>query len=207
MTIVPLLAIPLALVMLKGTSVGRLATAIAAMLTVWSTVTSAKHLDELYIPERRHIQPFGLTQSLWPIALDETLETLATTDLNGEPGQVSSQVGTLEQMEGSTYLVAREGRELLGLLCFGPYQRLQHGRYEATFDLMMEADHPVTPARIDVVDSGGHFFATADVPLPESGFRVTTRTLRFRPRAGSRSLCASSTRARARSEYKAARDS
>ena len=62
-TIVPLLAIPLALVMLKGTSVGRLATAIAAMLTAWSTVTSANIFDGAVHPRAAQ------HTALWPYAI------------------------------------------------------------------------------------------------------------------------------------------
>jgi hypothetical protein len=178
-TCVPLLAIPLAVAILDRGWAIRFAVVIAAILSTWSTLTSAAHLSDLYASEPRNIRPFGLTQHLWPIALDEAMESFAKTELSGVPGQVASQVGMLEQVDGATWLIARQDREPLGVLSFGPYDRLLHGRYEAAFDLMLAADRPVPPAQVEVVDSGGRFFATADVPFPSTGSLQITKRIEF----------------------------
>jgi hypothetical protein len=176
-TIVPLLAVPLTVVMLHGRWAGRLAVAVSILLTAWSTATSARHLPHLYGADRRHIRPFGLTQPLWPMTVDETL--VGPTELSGEAGTFGSQVGTLEQLHGSTVMVAREGREPAGFVSFGPFADLPRGRYEATFELVMEADRPVPPARIEIEERFGDILATAAVPFPLSGIRSTTETVQF----------------------------
>ena len=176
-SIVPLLAVPLAVVILRGQRAARLALAITLVLTTWSSVTSAAHLPELYTAERRHVQPFGLTESLWPLAIDETLDDFTT--VSSEAPDFGSQVGTVEQMNGIRYMVAREGRETPGFLSFGPFTRLRRGRYEAEFELIMEAGRPVPPARLQAAEYGGEVIAAVPVTFPDAGSRRTVERIVF----------------------------
>jgi hypothetical protein len=176
---VPLLAVPLTVVILRGGALARLAVVTTLVLTIWSTATSAAHLQQLYAAERRNIRPFGLVPSLWPMAVDETFE--GVTSVSSEAGDAGSQVGTREPIEGSTFMVARKGRETGGILAFGPFVRLQRGRYEAEFELVMETDRPAAPARLRAAEYDGEVLA--DVPVAfQTGSRRTTEVISFERR-------------------------
>jgi hypothetical protein len=113
------------------------------------------------------------------MAVDETFE--GVTSVSSEAGDAGSQVGTREPIEGSTFMVARKGRETGGILAFGPFVRLQRGRYEAEFELVMETDRPAAPARLRAAEYDGEVLA--DVPVAfQTGSRRTTEVISFERR-------------------------
>lgn len=180
-SVVPLLALPLVTMLARARQAAWFGFAVMLALTLVSAVTSARYFAQLYTSDRAGIQPLGMMQRLWPMATDEVLPS----SLSAEAREMAHQVGVLEELEGSEWLVARQGRDPLGVLAFGPYIRLQDGVYEAVFELYVEPDGGTARrARVEVVDSYGTFIQQVNVPNPVSVPQSLVQTVAFRATTG-----------------------
>jgi hypothetical protein len=175
-SVVPLAAIPLTAVLASGGLATIAAAALALSLTVVTVTTSAQYFYQLYTSDRRHIQPISATQLLWPIADSEVLHANVTTVVP----DLAHRAAQVEEIEGSQYVVAREGRDPAGELAFIPHTRFPLGRYEAEADLWM-APPPRSgaPVRVAVVDQGSIPIAQTEVPFPDGESGKAIANVRF----------------------------
>jgi hypothetical protein len=174
-SVAPLLAVPLTVALTKAGRPTWLVVAVALALTVLSTIGSGRHFAELYTMERRNIQPFATTETVWPV----TFVDRRPSKYIAEAPSIAHNVGHLEQMNSSRHLIAREGRDQPGALAFGPYIQLRPGRYTVNFELYLESgDDDSAAAQVEVSHAAGSVIAQRPVPFPSSASPIT-QTLEF----------------------------
>jgi hypothetical protein len=158
-SVVPLLAVPLAVVVAWGGRIARAALGVLGAFTVLATVTSAHNFDILYTNGTRHLQPIDATADLYPFApLTLGLSTIRTPAQN-----VLHQVGELELVQDTSMLVARSPRDPPGALVYGPYETLQPGQYVARFSLWGGEGPQVAIGTVDVVEVAGDVLAQRSI--------------------------------------------
>jgi hypothetical protein len=151
-SVLPLLALPLAVGLLAGRRLVRLVVLALAGLTAVTIVTTSLHFPSLYTSGMGGIQPGNAMESLFPFVLEEQRAGMIRTP----PGRIPHEVGTLTEIRGSTMLVATSPADPAGALAYGPYTTLLPGRYLARFRLWSApAAAPSTSATVDVVEVDG----------------------------------------------------
>jgi hypothetical protein len=159
-SVLPLLAVPLAAGFLVGGRFVRSVAVVLGGLTALSIITTALHFPALYTSAMDGIQPGMAMEPLVPFVLEEQRATGVSTDA----GQIAHQVGTLRHVDGSIMLVARSPGDPAGALAYGPYTTLVPGRYVARFDLWSPRSiAPSTTGALDVVAVDGGTLARRSI--------------------------------------------
>jgi hypothetical protein len=165
-SVVPLLAVPLAGGLVLGGWSVRLSLVVLGVLTALSTATSATHFGVLYSNSTDGLQPADATAAAYPFTQAEYPAPGVTT----EAGQIPHDIGRLRRVEGRSTLVARSSKDAPGALAYGPYATLRPGRYVARFMLWMPAAAARrTTAVLDIVEAGGDELAHRWIQALPSG--------------------------------------
>ena len=164
LSVVPLLAVPIALVAAWGGRISILILVALTIVTGVSTVTGMQHFAILYTNGTRGIQPLDVLKGLFPLAIQDS----RTSSLRMRPRHIPHVVGRIENNDGIKMIVARSPRDPAGTLAYGPYRTLRPGRYLASFTLWA-TEGPRTGASLDVVEVEDHILAARDVQSLRSG--------------------------------------
>ena len=180
-SVVPLLALPLAVALSEGGRILYAATAAAIVAGAITTIDSARHFDLLYSARREQFAVMRVLEPLWPITLNAQF-----ADLNQTADSIAHEVGTLETVDGARFVVAREGRDPSGTVAFGPSVPLRNGHYRVTVELLMEAPADRSEVRRDrgpdvvlEIRSEGERLARVVHDLPTQGMVRTQRSVEF----------------------------
>ena len=174
--VIPLIAIPIALV-LQTVPLSRFLFVPLLAVSLVFAVAAVDRYQGLYpVGVKPRIFGASKTADLFPITRDLTLSGLAT-EFSVAPGQVKPQTGTV----ADGVITAREGRDDPGFLLFGPYSSLEEGTYRATFPLAATGVSP--DEHVAAIEISGtppfKFFERRELTGRELGRELSNKTLRF----------------------------
>jgi hypothetical protein len=170
-SVIPLLAVPLAVAVAETRWVGRTAVAVGAGLSIVAIATSATHFEELYQVEFQHLQPVEATAEAYPFVLKE----FRSPGFKITARHLDHQIGSLDIGGGEETLLARSPRDTTGILASGPHFVLQPGRYQAEFRLWTSGEAArSTRARVEVFEAGGEQLSGRDVGPLAPGMNIVS---------------------------------
>jgi hypothetical protein len=126
-TVVPLLAVPFAVLLSEARNLVRAGIGVLVALTALSVATFTTDANQVFSKDRSGIEPINHTAGVWPFIIEDRRP--ASTEQ--PPDEIRSLTGSLE--EGVR--VARAGRDEAGTVAYGPNLYMKPGRYVATFTL------------------------------------------------------------------------
>jgi hypothetical protein len=159
-SVVPLLAIPLAVGLRFGGRFLHLAALFLGALTLLAITTSAQNFKLLYTLRMETLQPIGATREFYPYVIDD----YRPKGISLPADKIPHDVGRLESGDGGPVLLARSPRDPPGFLAYGPYETLQPGRYVARFTLWGgKSESGRTLGGVEVIEVGGRVIAARPI--------------------------------------------